>query len=66
MITQILTAHLERNQEAVAKIKQAVISARAKGMRSPAESLELGEKVASLDDTEGVGPLHVTYRKAIR
>lgn len=66
VITEALTSHLEKNQKALSRIKQAVVSARAKGARSRSESLRLAEKAASLDDAEGLGPINVGRRKTKR
>jgi predicted DNA-binding protein len=66
VITEALTYHLEKNRDSLDKIKRAVVSARAKGRRSTAESIQLAEKVAALDDAEGLGPIKVTRHKARR
>ena len=66
VITEALTYHLEKKRGSLDKIKQAVVSARAKGRRSLDESLQLAEKAASLDDAEGLGPIKVTRRRAKR
>jgi|WetSurMetagenome_2_1015567.scaffolds.fasta_scaffold248096_2 hypothetical protein len=66
VITEALTSHLVKNQVALTKIKKAVVSARAKGKRPRAESLQLAEKAASLDDAEGLGPITVSPRKSKR
>jgi predicted DNA-binding protein len=64
VITDVLTKHLGKNRDALDNIKRAVVSARAKGKRSTAESLQLAEKVAALDDAEGLGTIKVSRHKA--
>jgi len=66
VITDVLTKHLGKNRDALDNIKRAVVSARAKGKRSTAESLQLAEKVAALDDAEGLGTIKVSRHKAKR
>ena len=66
VITDVLTKHLGKNRDALDNIKRAVVSARAKGKRSTAESLQLAEKVAALDDAEGMGTIKVSRHKAKR
>lgn len=66
VIVDVLRSHLEKNREGLDKIKRAVVSARAKGRRSLAESLKLAEKAAVLDDAEGLGSIKVSRRKARR
>lgn len=66
LITEALTVHLRKNRDSLDSIKRAVVSARAKGRRSLAESLQLAEKVAALDDAEGLGRIKVTRHKAKR
>jgi predicted transcriptional regulator len=66
VIVDALRSHLEQNRKELDKIKRAVVSARAKGRRSLAESLQLAEKAATLDDAEGLGPIKVSRRKARR
>jgi predicted transcriptional regulator len=66
VIVDALRSHLEQNRKELDKIKRAVVSARAKGRRSLAESLQLAEKTAILDDAEGLGPIKVSRRKARR
>jgi len=66
VITDVLTKHLGKNRDALDNIKRAVVSARTKGRRSTAESIQLAEKVAALDDAEGLGPIKVTRHKARR
>jgi hypothetical protein len=66
VVTDVLTKHLGKNRYALDNIKRAVISARAKGRRSTAESLQLAEKAAALDDAEGLGTIKVTRHKAKR
>jgi predicted DNA-binding protein len=66
LITEALTSYLGKNQKALEKIKQAVVAARATGRRSLAESLQLADKAAALDDEEGLGPIKVSRRNAKR
>ena len=66
VITEALTVHLRKNRDSLDSIKRAVISARARGRRSIAESLPLAEKAAALDDAEGLGRIRVTRQKAKR
>jgi len=66
VITDVLTKHLGKNRDALDNIKRAVVSARTKGRRSTAESLQLADQAAALDDAEGLGPIKVSRRKARR
>jgi hypothetical protein len=66
VITDVLTNHLGKNRDALDNIKRAVVLARAKGRRSTAESLQLAEKAAALDDAEGLGTIKVTRHKTKR
>ena len=66
VITDVLTKHLGKNRDALDNIKRAVVLARAEGKRSTAESLQLAEKVAALDDAEGLGTIKVSRHKAKR
>jgi predicted DNA-binding protein len=66
VITEVLTSHLGKNRVALEKIKRAVVSARAEGRRTLAESLQLAAKASALDDAEGLGTIKVTRHKARR
>lgn len=61
---KILTTGIKRNQAALERIKLAVVAGRAQGRRSRTNSFQLAEKVAVLDDAEGLGTIRVTKRKA--
>jgi hypothetical protein len=63
VINEALLSCLKPERAALEKIKQAVVAGRAKGKPSLIESLELADKTATLDDSEGIGTIRVTRSK---